>query len=240
VSYYSGRRRPRCGICFDKGHNRTTCPTMTERIRKLDEGEVEYDYAATCEKERKIRRKNATIKRKCSYCRCILDYDDQHKAIGHNRRSCATLKVDLAEDIKRNTAWRKDFVRVLKREGLGPGAIIKWIGEDLDDPKSRYHRPSKLYFLDKIKWEHCLYSRIGNPRNAIFEGRAMTEFNQRCTVGTPDLLGMDGKTELTREQWREFGESKWSIASPSTLEFEVPEEFYDDPAPVKAIFDLKK
>lgn len=127
---YSGRIR--CGYCYEYGHNSRTCPEKKARLEKNLEHEksqgsqgryTEY-YAQQLAKMtgvnpetgEKRSRRNESWGRKCSYC----------NERGHNRRTCETLKSDLARYAMMTREARQEVRAWALEDGIGIGAMVKY------------------------------------------------------------------------------------------------------------------
>tara|TARA_Y100000310_G_scaffold264605_1_gene275282 strand:- start:327 stop:968 length:642 start_codon:yes stop_codon:yes gene_type:complete len=211
---------------------------MTERIKKLKSGETDHDYWAQQESARRDKRKANAKKRSCSYCVQERPWDEQDKAVGHNRRSCTLLKENKATAISENREWRQQFVSALKRDGLGPGALIKFEGRDQDDPTSWRHRPDRLYFVDQINWDECVYTQreSGHATERALRVRDMARFDRIVLLGLPTLKADDGETVLAKGGGDTFARPSRTIVSAAPCSFDVPAGFVDDLAPVTKMF----
>lgn len=139
------RKTVYCSYCFQKGHNKQTCPVLKSDIENLRKNfgdhhpeVVEYDSNRKSVSASASRR--AKMTRRCTYC----------GAEGHNTRTCSILK----EHIKDATLINKDYCSAVYKRmkgcGIGVGAIIKMI---------RYHSGYRkstddLYMIVDIKWEN--------------------------------------------------------------------------------------
>ena len=129
-----------CSYCYERGHNRRSCPEITANVR------AEYDEArqwlANAEKDpdsnnvdywtqrvdrhakqlikrtgidprtgKKAKKNNTT----CGYC-----YEQ-----GHNRRSCPKRKADRAAAVEKTATMREAAVEYLKAKGLAVGSFIR-------------------------------------------------------------------------------------------------------------------
>lgn len=169
-----------CRWCGQKGHNKRTCPDYTEMLRKraLDEinnGEG-YDgywgrmynkrvrktglYADGTKMPAEVKEANKQ-KRRCKYC---------NKA-GHNRRTCPTLKRDMAAWVEREVAFRHKLVAAAKEFGVGVGTLLKterwsdthaWMVIGINDHAITEHGLSGQGFL-KCK-------RLGDMGNDRYHG----------------------------------------------------------------------
>ena len=125
-----------CRWCYQKGHNKRSCPEYTEVLKKraleeINNGEG-YDgywgrqynkrvkktglYAdGTAMSKETIKAATKSSKRRCKYC----------GSQGHNRRTCPTLKADRAAWVEDQLAWRKKLKAWAEETGYGVGALLK-------------------------------------------------------------------------------------------------------------------
>lgn len=128
------RGNVRCSYCYDRGHNKRTCPERLERLKRNFEHEHEKSqssqdhysgyYARQIAKmtgvnpatgEKRVRR-DESRGRTCTYCK---DY-------GHNRRTCQTLKSDLARYAVLTREARQQVRDWALQDGVGVGAMVKY------------------------------------------------------------------------------------------------------------------
>ena len=139
------RKTVYCSYCFQKGHNKQTCPSLKADIENLRQNfgdqhpeVVEYDSNRKSVSASASRR--AKMIRRCTYC----------GAEGHNTRTCSVLK----EHIKDATEINKDYCSIvydrMRECGIGVGAIIKMIRYQSGYRKST----DELYMIVGIKWEN--------------------------------------------------------------------------------------
>jgi len=129
-----------CSYCYERGHNRRSCPKITANVQTEydearqwlanaendpDSNNVEYwikrvdGHAKELIKRtgvdprtgEKVKKNNTT----CGYC-----FEQ-----GHNRRGCPKRKSDRAAAIESTAAMRASASEYLKARGIGVGAIIK-------------------------------------------------------------------------------------------------------------------
>ena len=118
-----------CRNCYGKGHNRRTCPQLTESYKTRAQDEVaggeprgywHEQYAKRTgvwldgEKAAELKRKRRGGTRRCKYC----------AKTGHNTRTCAALKEHKAAALVDTKAVRAKIVEALEERGLGIGALI--------------------------------------------------------------------------------------------------------------------
>jgi len=126
----------RCSFCSQRGHNKATCETLTERYKELA---IEYGdgfYRNTYERRSKlnldtgepiskkdIKRRRTNKQATCSYCN--FNYgDESEEAVGHTRRTCPELKEDKAWLMALNAQHRKNVYAALQRDGYGRGFMM--------------------------------------------------------------------------------------------------------------------
>jgi hypothetical protein len=136
------KRTVRCGYCRQPGHNKSSCPqyaTQVEDMRK----EHGSDYWMVARYDaKKTRRKASGKSRKCSYC----------GVMGHNRKTCTTLKSDMFEVKARNSEYRKGLFNAMVKHGIFTGAIIKSDNHArCDELGTRWQVPM---VIARVMWEH--------------------------------------------------------------------------------------
>jgi hypothetical protein len=142
-----------CGFCYESGHNSRTCPQKLESLQqnlesaKADGGNGNYTdhYARRIAKMtgvnpetgEEMRRRSEYRGRICSYC----------KESGHNRRTCETLKVDLARYSILTRETRANVRQWAMEEGVGIGAMIMY--------KDYYASDASLMMVEAIDLQKC-------------------------------------------------------------------------------------
>lgn len=126
------RRTSRCSYCYEKGHNRTTCPKMREEAAADPNS-----WAAI--KLNRIKAKRKTTVRKCSYC----------GVPGHTKRTCTEKPIDAEKLNLANRVWRSKLVESLKEAGIGVGSLLR-----VKDTRASYTlREEDLLLVVDIKWD---------------------------------------------------------------------------------------
>ena len=124
-----------CRWCYNKGHNRRTCPEYTETYKERAESEVEsnkkHDCHETWRQEEYAKRIKADTlldgtpferekqgngggTRRCSYC----------AKTGHNRRTCEKFTDAKQDYLKDAITYRKDIAKTIAKQGLGVGTLV--------------------------------------------------------------------------------------------------------------------
>ena len=137
-----------CRWCYQKGHNKRSCPEYTEILKKralqeINDGEgyngywgKQYNkrvkktglYAdGTAMSKEAIKAATKSSRRRCKYC----------AKQGHNRRTCPTLKTDKASWSQDQLAWRKKIRLGLRKLAMasalfsrltdGAKALLGWL-----------------------------------------------------------------------------------------------------------------
>ena len=214
----------RCSSCWKYGHNKRTCPQITERLQQRYDKAVEDKQQASIEQwgallakrtgtdprtGAKVNRR-AGIVRRCSYCKYVHGpYDDN--GVGHTRRTCKQLKKDLKAATKQNGIVRKKVVAALKREGIGVGAIINYnsYGYYPDGNGDQvYEARNYPYMVVSIKWDN-ITDQHRNPQPLM-----MRRLDKVCNAGRqhasspfplPHLYEEDEKTGIKISSGRQVG-----------------------------------
>jgi hypothetical protein len=129
----------RCGHCFATGHNKRTCPTLTEAYKSRAEAEVAggegregywvRQYAKRVgvwldngEEAVELKKTRRGSVRRCSYC----------NKVGHNARTCPELKEAKTTYLREAMIARKIVFREIQKLGIGIGSLVK--GEHYGTP----------------------------------------------------------------------------------------------------------
>jgi len=102
---YSGTVR--CGHCYEKGHNRTSCPELKKKWEEDPNSYYGRQWAAM--QERKKKPKN------CGYC----------GTEGHTRAGCAEMKRHKSQFQFELGLWRRAVLKWAKETGFGVGALVR-------------------------------------------------------------------------------------------------------------------
>lgn len=126
-----------CRYCYEKGHNKRTCPKLKEWMKEHPEhGHTKY----ILEKESKARQ------RTCRYC-------DQS---GHNRQTCPKLLKDKVSALTQNRTFRQEALAMFKDKGIGLGTLLThkscWMNGQVQTEDVEL-----LLIVDEIRWDQILY-----------------------------------------------------------------------------------
>lgn len=113
----SYRRQPTCSYCYNRGHNRRSCPDLRLQAQQ---GASKPSSERTWHEQAAIMRVTEynTNNRACSYC----------AGSNHNVKTCASRKNDIENAITRTNAFRRKFIQALKENNFGIGAIVSYDG----------------------------------------------------------------------------------------------------------------
>ena len=144
----------RCGYChqWDAGHNRIGCPKRKEDVvrtrQEYEAGDKEW-YPSLLTQDDNYKKKKA---RKCSYC-MNRHYEWEYD---HTRRNCPRLKEDRQTVESQNQEWRTAALCLIKRKGIGPGAIIRVEGHGLG-------------VISQVEWDNMTsLMSVGHGRDYCF------------------------------------------------------------------------
>jgi len=124
------KRTVTCGHCYEKGHNKSSCKDLRERLRKriaTNKARIEADnWSNDWEKNSAMRGlENASRElhkleskgknRKCGYC----------SDTGHTRRTCQDRKDHVELHTNKTLRFRRELCDKFIEHGLGPGALVE-------------------------------------------------------------------------------------------------------------------
>lgn len=192
----------RCRHCYGRGHNRRTCPDLTEVLKRRAQAELDdgtgidgYNgkkYAqrtgkfidGTDAKALKATRAGGT--RRCKYCNLT----------GHNTRTCPELKKNKTSYIDDCRRVRAVVAERMQALGLGVGALVK----------TTSRTEECLYMVDGVNWEEITHESVRSNSNQILKIKKLTtsigsSWQNHTTVGLPNL---EAHGRIEQERWSEF------------------------------------
>jgi len=176
-----------CRHCWNKGHNKRTCPKLTEQMKRHAENENEgndgywarkYTRRTGLYPDGSQAPKSAKPKqvRRCKYC----------GATGHNTRTCQVLTTDKAAYVEETVAYRVKLLQGMKEVGCGIGALLKT--KRWDD--------THCWLITNIKWNSITEQTVGN--GDLIVGRNIKEppgsYSSRSNLNFPKIEGVVGET----------------------------------------------
>ena len=124
------KRTVTCGHCYEKGHNKSSCKQLRDRLRKridIHKAALEADkWNSEWEKrsaENNLKRASRELhkleskgkNRKCGYC----------SDTGHTRRTCQERKDHVEVNTDKTLRFRRELCDRFIANGLGPGALVE-------------------------------------------------------------------------------------------------------------------
>ncbi len=196
-----------CSYCHTRGHNRQTCIQLRADIARVEEKHgPDHPLVAEYKSNRVAVSKSASARakmpRSCTYCHTL----------GHNRRTCETLKTDKQTAIERNSVWRKDYYMNIENHGLGIGAMLKM--------EDRTRKPS-LWMVLRHEWQDINYITEGERGILI---QQISNVGRRIWLSVSPMLVAPSLT-LTG----------WEVVSPS-YDFGVPGKWFTGELGIETLF----
>ena len=124
------KRTVTCGHCYEKGHNKSSCKDLRERLRKriatnkaaleADKWNSEWEKTSAQNNLDRASRElhkmeNRGKNRKCGYC----------SDTGHTRRTCQDRKDHVELHTDKTLRFRRELCDRFIENGLGPGALVE-------------------------------------------------------------------------------------------------------------------
>ena len=135
-----------CGYCGESGHNRSTCPThkaSIDRLRGKDPTNWRVRSYDREQESRKQSRREAVASRRCTYC----------FRSGHNRRTCSMLNEHKVYANVANAEAREEILTYLRKEGIGPGALMVMSERFFNRETDEYERRFQTYLVAGMNWK---------------------------------------------------------------------------------------
>jgi len=214
----------RCNHCYAQGHNKRSCPDLTERLKRSAIDEIAngegYDgyFGREYNKRPGVRKAGvyadgtpmaeeakaaAKQVRRCKYC----------NAVGHNRRTCQVLKTDQAAWVEGELEFRRGLMAAAREHGIGVGTLLK------TDRWSETH----AWMVTGVRFEHITRGGMPNQGYLVCQrlGDAGRErYNGTTTIVFPEMGGFNS------ESW-----TKASVIAPITASMVTfPEDFVTEGA----------
>ncbi len=130
----------RCGYCYERGHNRTTCPKMKKNYKiamTKNKAERSYSDIRAIREYEDIQRKKKK-NRRCTYC-------DQK---GHNRTTCPSKKRYFALHERASRIAQNIYIDTAISTGQFYGSLIE-VTRNAERPGYRQNGKN-VYFLNKM------------------------------------------------------------------------------------------
>tara|TARA_R100001510_G_scaffold54331_1_gene56924 strand:+ start:208 stop:1047 length:840 start_codon:yes stop_codon:yes gene_type:complete len=109
----------RCGYCYQRGHNKRTCPVLTERLKQRHDAAIEAgqtDSYYIREYQARIAPKGKKVShQQCGYC----------SEYGHTRRKCEVLRKDKEWFVVHHNAHLRVAHDYIMSSPVGIGSLFK-------------------------------------------------------------------------------------------------------------------
>lgn len=176
-----------CTECWKTGHNKRTCPTLTERYLRYAKGETEenegivnptgywtLEYAKRTGKypdgsKAPVGTKKKQ-KRQCTWCKSQFG-EHAEQGYDHNRRTCPHRKEWNAEFKAKAIKYRQDFVKRMKEAGFGIGTLVRRSEYDYYPTPvggKTWEKQERLLMVASIKWSH-IHQNLNRAEAVIFQ-----------------------------------------------------------------------
>ena len=161
----SWNRTVTCSICWETGHNKSTCPVQKERYERRKKEDPDGWWVQNYEANEKRRKR-----RTCGYC----------KEEGHTKRTCEHIKADKIKTVQLNKEWRANALEYFKNLGLGVGALVQFVykrswGED----------QVENVLVSEVLWENLTFMIKNGANPYSFRCRPLNEASQNRLVDFP-------------------------------------------------------
>ena len=218
-----------CRHCYNKGHNKRTCPDLTETLKRralqeINDGDGYNGYwgrqynkrvkktglyaDGTPMSQEVIQANTRSSKRRCTYC----------GTQGHNRKTCGELRQDKSDFIEAEINWRKKLKTWAEETGYGVGTLLKterW-GE------------TYAWMVTHVNWNGIASTNVGTNYPVIV---------QSCRSGSKDNQQLPRIEELS-----EWSYSRSEVISP-VPKVVFPKDFLTEEGlstPLRKYFDKDK
>ena len=220
---YSGTVR--CTQCYQRGHNKRTCP----ELRKL----AAADPGGYYDQQVKRFEAQAATPRKCSYC----------KETGHTRRTCSTLKGNKNQAIRDTVLFRRAIKKWAGASGIGPGALITsrrsfygagtYTGGLDPDQKPRVFMITNFHW-DELEREGALPGERGCGNQNILRAKSVG-CGSEVWFGLPHVPTVaPGKGESRYQNRSNTDGHAWTVGAPAPMVAQPPAGFTGTSAREKA------
>jgi hypothetical protein len=165
-----------CRWCYNKGHNKRTCPEYTETYKERAEAEFEdnkefkkerrstwrqEEYAKRIKADTllngdpfdRVKQGNGVGTRRCSYCAIT----------GHNRRTCEKFGVAKQDYLNDAVAYRKLIAKTISKQGIGIGTLVTIQPRYGAGDFARNH----LYMIIDFEWDSITHKTGTDGYRAI-------------------------------------------------------------------------
>ena len=220
-----------CNECWERGHNKRTCPTLTERLLRY--AKTENDTLGYWTKQyvertglnpdgsKAAQDSKPKQTRQCSWCKKSGKQDENGYYAGydHNRRTCPHREEWHAEQKALAKEYRTEMLKRLKETGFGVGTLIKktcWDYFPDEDGGVTYQRLDRVLMVTGMHWD---YAHHQTNRRTVVLVRDIVYPKVVAKIMLPLEVELAAKTyaaimDGTISTWR-YNEEKYEVLSPS-------------------------
>ena len=221
-----------CSHCYNRGHNKRKCPTLTESIlsdyqmwatsvkKHIAEGnKVQAEYhQGRAEHFRTMYMKRTKIdpatgekvKNKVAKAERMKNMTCGYCGVtGHTRRTCQNVKNDYAIYAERTRQVREQWYEQFKALGVGPGTMVIAKRNGFNPKTDEYGPITVTGLITGIEWAIVDAHREGSPLKITTNAQLRGESYTRNNIGDMSLGALDPESQ--------YAHSKLTV-SPTTTE----------------------
>ena len=173
----------RCSHCYDKGHNKRSCPELKERMEKRKAEAAESGESMDWTTRRYFEKKEGAKVRTCTFC----------KKKGHNRATCPPLAKAIKEYNKRNKKFRKLALKYMKKNGIGVGALVN-VPDNTVYISGHGYVPEVLGVVTGITWDSIDVSTADRRAPEALHVTTFGEYaGTKLTLSIPVRRALEGE-----------------------------------------------
>ena len=146
-----------CSYCYNSGHNRRSCPSYTEALKRSAENGSSYAESMLRKRGPGSGHSKKKKDKKCSFC--------DHK--GHDRRTCDVLNEYLEKTSEDTIAVRNEIYDRCQEHGFGPGALVSFKQQAWDEDESLWKDVDRLGLVTEIRWSALEDSSWNTSTNCV-------------------------------------------------------------------------
>ena len=199
-----------CRVCWQTGHNKRTCPQLTDTLRKRslleqEDGQVDGHWTRLYIKRtglnpdgsKAAQGSKAKSMRRCGWCKNSHQVGEDGYTAGydHNRRTCQHRKEWYKEQKVLAKEYRTEMLERMKESGFGVGTLIKkecWDYFPDENGERKYQRLERILIVTGIHWAH-VHQETGRKTVVITQDVAQPTLYDRVRLPL--------KVEFTAEKY---------------------------------------
>ena len=166
-----------CSHCYNRGHNKRKCPTLTESIlndyktwadgakrHKADDNPVQVEYHSERAERYRIMYIKRTkidpatgekVKNKVAKAERMKNVTCGYcKNTGHTRRVCEVVKADYQVYLVETRQVREDAAKRVRESGIGAGSMVTFTARGYNSA-GEWGSYVSLNYIKEYRWETC-------------------------------------------------------------------------------------